>query len=124
MSRPTGARSTPARSASTTGWGGAMPSIGLLGLVLAFAAPGHGDLSVSGVSVTRTGTRLVMTDTVRNLGLKRTPRTRVEYRIVGRTRVLATRVVPSLAPGRASRARVRLTVPSASAHVVACVDAA
>src|SRR3954451_5134601 len=129
MSPCTAAHSMRRRSQSTTGSGGAMPSlaIGLLAALLALPAPHGADLTVSGVSATRNGNRVLVTDTVRNLGTKRTPRTRVEYRLVGpagRTRVLATRTVPSLAPGRASRGRARMTVPSSRYRVVACVDAA
>src|SRR3954452_23644593 len=117
------------RSQSITGSGGAMPSrylaLGLLAPVLALPAPGRADLTVSGVSATRAGKRLLVTDTVRNLGTKRTPRTRVEYRLVGpagRTRVLATHTVPALVPGRASQGRARMTVPPSSFRVRACVD--
>src|SRR3954454_12262881 len=102
-------------------------ALGLLAPVLAVPAPGRADLTVSGVSATRAGKRLLVTDTVRNLGAKRTPRTRVEYRLVrpaGRTRVLATRSVPALARGQASRGTARLTVPPSSYRVLACVDAA
>src|SRR3954454_5225258 len=102
-------------------------ALGLLAPVLAVPAPGRADLTVSGVSATRAGKRLLVTDTVRNLGTKPTPRTRVEYRLVGaagRTRVLATRTVPSLARGQASRGTARMTVPPSSYRVLACVDAA
>jgi Glycosyl hydrolases family 43/CARDB len=108
-----------------------MPSrylaFGLLVPLLALAARGRADLTVSGVSATRAGERLLVTDTVRNLGTRRTPPTRVEYRLVGpagRTRVLATRTVPSLAPGRASRGTARITVRASSYRVLACVDSA
>src|SRR3954449_5470020 len=108
-----------------------MPSryfaIGLLVPLLALAAPHRADLTVSGVSATRAGERLLVTDTVRNLGTQRTPRTRVEYRLIGpggRTRVLAQRTVPSLAPGQASRGRVRMAIRSSNSRVLACVDAA
>ena len=101
-----------------------MPSrhfaIGLLVPLLALAAPGRADLTVSGVSATRTGERVLVSDTVRNLGTQRTPRTRVEYRLVGpggRTRVLARRAVPSLAPGRASRGTARMTVRASPHHL-------
>src|SRR3954463_6872296 len=112
------------RSQRITGWGGAMPSrylaIGLLAPVLALPAPGRADLTVSGVSATRAGKRLLVTDTVRNLGTKPTPRTRVEYRLVGpagRTGVVATRTVPSLAAGQVSRATAWMTVASSSFRV-------
>jgi hypothetical protein len=108
-----------------------MPSrylaIGLLAPVLALPAPGRADLTVSGVSATRDGKRLLVTDTVRNLGVRPTPRTRVEYRLVGpagRTRVLATRTVPSLARGQASRGRAVMIVPPSNSRVLACADAA
>jgi hypothetical protein len=59
-----------------------MPSrylaFGLLVPLLALAARGRADLTVSGVSATRAGERLLVTDTVRNLGTRRTPPTRVE----------------------------------------------
>src|SRR5262245_3105024 len=100
-----------------------MPSrhlaIGLFVPLLALTGP---DLTVSDVSTRRAGDRLLVTDTVRNLGTQRTPRTRVEYRLVGRTRVVASRTVPSLAPGQASRATVRMK--ASGARVLACVDAA
>src|SRR4051812_37715577 len=85
MSPCTAAHSMRRRSQSTTGSGGAMPSlaIGLLAALLALPAPHGADLTVSGVSATRNGNRVLVTDTVRNLGTKRTPRTRVEYRLVG-----------------------------------------
>src|SRR3954451_25037141 len=97
------------RSQSTTSSGGAMPSrylaIGLLAPVLALPVPGRADLTVSGVSATRAGKHLLVTDTVRNLGTKPAPRTRVEYRVVGpgrRTRVVGLRTVPSLARAQGS----------------------
>src|SRR3954469_20494345 len=118
-SRSITARSTRATSWSTTGSGGAMSSrylaTGLLVPLLALAAPGRADLTVSNVTTTRVGERLLVTDTARNLANRRSPRTRVEYRLVGptgRTRVLASRTVPSLAPGRASRGTARMTVPA------------
>src|SRR3954452_319154 len=119
------------RSQSITGSGGGMPSrylaIGLLAPALALTAPGRADLTVSGVSATRAGQPPTVTDTVRNLGTKPTPRTRVEYRLVGpaaRTRFLASRTVPSLARGQASRTTARMTVPRSSYRVLAWVDAA
>src|SRR3954447_2344650 len=85
MSPSTAAHSMRRRSQSTTGSGGAMPSlaIGLLAALLTLPAPHGADLTVSGVSATRNGNRVRVTDTVRTLGTERTPRTRVEYRLVG-----------------------------------------
>src|SRR3954470_11596316 len=92
--------------------------------LLALAFPSHAGLTVSGVSVAKNGTSLHVTDTVENVGARRTARSRVEDRLAragGRTPVLVTRTVPSLAPGRASRGTVRLTVADRGARVLACV---
>ena len=111
-------------------------AVGLLVPVLAVAAAGRGpDLAVPGVSAlparVSAGELVRVSDTVRNLGTTRAARSRVEYRLVGpagRTRVLARRAVPALAPGRASRGAARLTVPSGapagSYRVLVCVHGA
>jgi len=94
-------------------------------LALAFPTPAGADLAVSGVSASRNGASVRVTDTVRNLGTRRAPRSRVEYRLVrpgGGTRVRATRAVAPLAPGHASRGTVRLTGVDGSARVLACVE--
>lgn len=107
-------------------------AVGLLVPALVAAPAGSGpDLAVRDVSASRAGERVSVTDTVRNLGTGRAARSRVEYRLLGtagRTRVLAGRAVPALAPGQVSRGAARLTLPSglsaASYRVLACVDAA
>src|SRR3954471_23286081 len=94
--------------------------------LLALASPSHtgANLAVSGVSLSQSGSGVRVTATVRNVGTRRTPRSRVDYRLVRagrRTPVLVTRAVPALAPGRAARRTVRLTVADRGARVLACV---